>query len=1188
MSADAGPSSAAQPNLNLTPDEKRVYGQLFRQADTDAVGVVTGDVAVTFFDKTRLDSRILGEIWQIADKENRGFLTPTGFGIVLRLIGHAQAGSEPTRELALLPGPLPRFDGFPLPALTSPITAQHSGTPAGARIPPLTPDKITQYRALFDRQPLQGALLPGDQARSIFDRSGLPNETLGRIWALVDTEQRGALSAPEFIVAMHLLTSTNSGALRSLPNVLPPAILEVAAGRGPARQSPRTSNAGLPRQLTGQLTGQQRTASPLGPGPQAAGDWLVTPADKGRFDQLYATLDKTNKGYITGEEAVPFLSQSNLSEDALAQVWDLADVNSQGHLSRDEFAVAMYLIRQQRLNPSTPLPSTLPPNLVPPSLRSQSRQRPAASPFDPPPMDRPAPPQPKSAMEDLFGLDTSPLPAPPAPRQDPMSTGGSTNDPFAGGPGNAMPASPTRGNTFQAFVPSSSFGRGLTGSPVTSQPPASEDLLADNNPEETRNITGESTELANLSNQISTLSTQMQETQSKRTGTQNDLNQTNTQKQNFQQRLAQLRTLYEKEAQDARALEEQLRASRTETQKLQGECMTLEGNLSDAQAQRQQVLTALQSDQQENTSLRERIRVANAELTQLKPQIEKLKMEARQQKGLVAINKKQLLTTEGERDKLKTEAADLGRASGEETSRGLESSSVPEAPGGSVISPALSTASGNNPFFKRTASTDIMGVFASPSGTDEIFGPSGGTPGPTPAPFRPQTTGNSATSASGPTPAPFRPQTTGTSTTSAGSSYATPPSSTPVLSRATTLRADNPPPPPESRQISSSFLPFGGQSESVSSSRQVSPPASRADGSFADGPSAASKATEEGSNEDAAKTPTTSDSQAIASPSKEKAAPFGDDKDKAKADFDSAFASFTSSKSTASADTAAPKTKSVFDTEFPPISEIERDDESDSESEQGGFDDDFAPHSPQRNRTAPKAASPVAETTEKSVEAPKEAKPISPATVPAPVTAQGSSLDDIFGPSAPSTSAAAPVPAVPPKGVFDDLDDDFDGLEEAKEGSADDDFANISRSGFEDYNAMFDSPPASQLKGDHGAFGNESSFDFIPSNPAGAESSKGGTGAGGAESHDWDAIFSGLDTADPVGSTAADTTKDESKAPTGRPAAVGRALTDKGVHDDPILKSLTSMGYARSDALAALEKYDYDLERAANHLASKS
>jgi epidermal growth factor receptor substrate 15 len=52
----------AAPSLNLTPDEKRVFGQLFRQADTEGLGVVTGEVAVKFFEKTRLEPRILGEV----------------------------------------------------------------------------------------------------------------------------------------------------------------------------------------------------------------------------------------------------------------------------------------------------------------------------------------------------------------------------------------------------------------------------------------------------------------------------------------------------------------------------------------------------------------------------------------------------------------------------------------------------------------------------------------------------------------------------------------------------------------------------------------------------------------------------------------------------------------------------------------------------------------------------------------------------------------------------------------------------------------------------------------------------------------------------------------------------------------------------------------------------------------------
>jgi hypothetical protein len=40
------------------------------------------------------------QIWQIADTENRGFLTPPGFSVALRLIAHCQAGKTPTAELA--------------------------------------------------------------------------------------------------------------------------------------------------------------------------------------------------------------------------------------------------------------------------------------------------------------------------------------------------------------------------------------------------------------------------------------------------------------------------------------------------------------------------------------------------------------------------------------------------------------------------------------------------------------------------------------------------------------------------------------------------------------------------------------------------------------------------------------------------------------------------------------------------------------------------------------------------------------------------------------------------------------------------------------------------------------------------------------------------------------------------------
>ncbi|KAK4121844.1 hypothetical protein N657DRAFT_635320 [Parathielavia appendiculata] len=1264
-------------NLNLTPEEKRVYGQLFRHADTDNVGVVTGEVAVKFFEKTRLDSRILGEIWQIADKENRGFLTPAGFGIVLRLIGHAQAGREPTPELALQTGPLPKFDGFtPTPAPPPPppaLQAQGTGAPPPIRIPPLTPEKVAQYSSLFERQTLQnGNMLPGEEAKKIFEKSGLPNDVLGRIWMLADTEQRGALVLTEFVIAMHLLTSIKTGALRGLPTILPAALYEAATRRVPTgvgiprQQSPTTptpSIPAVPRQLTGQgVLPQMRTGSPLGRPPmvaQTTGDWLVTPADKARFDQLYDELDKAKRGFISGEEAVPFFSQSNLSEDVLAQIWDLADIKSEGRLTRDEFAVAMHLIRQQRTK-SAPLPATLPPNLVPPSMRAQLTRPPAvtsasvASAFEPPP--RPQPPQPKpSALDDLFGLDDI---QPSAPAQVPVGTGGSAGgDPFATSISPAAPSSPARpspsASTFKPFVPSSSFGRGLTSqvtgsssTSATAKPVAvDDDLLGDTEPEVSKNLNSETTELANLSNQIGSLTKQVQDVQAQRTATQNELSQSNIQKKNFEQRLAQLRAMYEKEAQDVRSLETQLTTSRNETKKLQAEYAMVDASYQELQNQHRQIVAALQADQKENVNLKEKIRTVNAEIAQLKPQIEKLKSEARQQKGLVAINKKQLATNESERDKLKAEAEDLTR-SNEELARQISASSSP-APA-QVASPALSAASANNPFFRRTGSTDITSTFSPPmraftdKAFDEVFGPGpagsqAGTPPPPAA------------------AAVFR-QNTGTSTGSVGS-FATPVSTSPNVSRDVTAPAD-------AGRSTPAFPQFVDAPESLSMSRQVSPPLSRTE-TNQDGvatplepaQTGQSLASGSGSEARAASPASVAETRpAFGSISEEakkgpEADPFAAaDQDKAKEDFESAFASFKQARAATSSSADTAKAFTNFNTQFPPISELERDEESDTESERGGFDDDFAPASPPpkmgEKGAESRSASPVVSKAAPDVggiaalaASSEPAASDKPATVTNSFNSLSSSnVDDIFGSpgaAATTTSSRPTTAATTSKGAFDDLDDDFEGLEDAKEGSADDDFATISRSGLDDFNPVFDSsPPPSQPKSDSAqtaaAFGTESSFDFASlsgasvagssnGGPAAGATSSASAAAGGAQTqaggsakspaasqsptaaesqqqHDWDALFAGLDDAAATPTASSQTlvtssagNNNETTAASGswtaeasgssRPAAPGRALTEEGDHDDPILKNLTGMGYSRPDALAALEKYDYNLER---------
>ncbi|KAK8191019.1 uncharacterized protein BKA78DRAFT_128355 [Phyllosticta capitalensis] len=1144
------------------------------------------------------------------------------------------------------------------------------------RVPPLTPDKAAQYAGLFEKSGAQNGLLPGDMAKTIFEKARLPNETLGRIWALADTEQRGALGVTEFIIAMHLIASYSSGQMKGLPSSLPAGLYEAAARRAPARGPPGP----IPRQFSGAsrgaspMPGRPQFATPPQTAQQTGNDWVISPQEKAQYDQLFAKVDTAGSGFLTGEQAVLFFSDSGLPEDVLAAIWDLADINSEGRLNRDEFAVAMHLIRQQRPKPGIQhLPSALPPNLVPPSMRSQRPQASQPSAFDssaafaqPPTIQAP-----KSASEDLFGLDA--FSSPPVQQQ---STGGSGNfgvakDPFSSGA--ASPGSPSRmtfqpspqnpSNMFKPFVPSSSFGQTLTAQgtggsqgrspPPPQQPSAMDDLLGDEQGE-SKKISDDSVELGNMSNQISTLRNQMQEVSIKKNNTENDLNNTAAQKRDLESRLSQFRTQYEAEVQTVKQLEEKLNASRNETRKLQQELAMIEGTYQDLQAQHQQVATALNADQQENANLKERIRQTNAEIAQLRPQLDKMRSDARQQKGMVAIGKKQLATNEGERDKIKNEMNELRRENSQSPSDARPGSAAAAA------SPAPSNASHNtNPFFRRSPQPQAENTM-SPSGFsrdnaqasfDNFFGPALGTPqsgGPPPP--------TSFSKAEPNVPAFSAPS--GQSVQSSEPGVPTPSASPPLSSHHESPRAAEPPAPPESRQFSSSILPIregGGRQGSFSSSVKASAPASRyggygnqtptnAPGSSASAgePKALDRTDTQRSelgpspfqrslspavshNSDAARsagneerkatfqsfaTPDAADmpgafpetatpiqpettGQSQASKNSFAASFSGPSRaGTAKSDFDAAFAGFGSGRQfqekqhTGSSLNGSVDSASKFNKEFPPIENLGADEESDSASERG-FEDDFAPASPQQARhesrpgTATGAANEVPSDAYHSAQSyPSTEKTTSPVNNHSQLSQQ------------------------PSKSAFDDdFDAGFDDLAEAKDATAnqedDDIFSPQHRDGADEFNPVFDSPAASKSNTvasqatptlpNPQRTGEDSFSDFEHLTQSFA-SSKPAAQSTAASSHDWDAIFSGLSDSQPAPTSAG---AEESATPSANQSAsleapkkpeLGRALSTGTEHDDPILKNLTGMGYPRAEALAALEKYDYDINKVRGRL----
>jgi hypothetical protein len=88
-------------SLNLTLEEKRVFGQLFRQADREGLGVVTGEVAVKFFEQTRLEPRILGKVSTLG-RCPAEFWLPTAEATrksPMLINDHFRSGRLPTRKI---------------------------------------------------------------------------------------------------------------------------------------------------------------------------------------------------------------------------------------------------------------------------------------------------------------------------------------------------------------------------------------------------------------------------------------------------------------------------------------------------------------------------------------------------------------------------------------------------------------------------------------------------------------------------------------------------------------------------------------------------------------------------------------------------------------------------------------------------------------------------------------------------------------------------------------------------------------------------------------------------------------------------------------------------------------------------------------------------------------------------------
>ncbi|XP_041746241.1 epidermal growth factor receptor substrate 15-like 1 isoform X8 [Coregonus clupeaformis] len=181
------------------------------------------------------------------------------------------------------------------------------------------------------------------EAALFLKKSGLPDVTLGKIWDLADPDGKGFLDKQGFYVALRLVACAQSGqdvSLTSLNLTIPP---------------PKFKDTSSPSLSTSSVSSEPH--------------WAVRPEEKGKFDGIFESLAPVS-GLLSGDKVKPVLINSKLPLDVLGKVWDLSDIDKDGHLDRDEFAVAMHLV--YRALEKEPVPSVLPSSLIPPNKRKKS------------------------------------------------------------------------------------------------------------------------------------------------------------------------------------------------------------------------------------------------------------------------------------------------------------------------------------------------------------------------------------------------------------------------------------------------------------------------------------------------------------------------------------------------------------------------------------------------------------------------------------------------------------------------------------------------------------------------------------------------------------------------------------------------------------------------------------------------
>uniref|UniRef100_A0A8C3L9P1 Epidermal growth factor receptor substrate 15-like 1 n=1 Tax=Chrysolophus pictus TaxID=9089 RepID=A0A8C3L9P1_CHRPC len=349
-----------------------LYETYYKQVDPTYTGRVGASEAALFLKKSGLSDIILGKIWDLADPEGKGYLDKQGFYVALRLVACAQNGHEVNLSSLNLTVPPPKFHDTSSPLLITPPSTE---THWAVRV-----EEKAKFDGIFESLLPVNGLLSGDKVKPVLMNSKLPLDILGRVWDLSDIDKDGHLDKDEFAVAMHLVYRALEK--EPVPSLLPPSLIPPSKRKKtpvfpgavpvlPASPPPKDSLRSTPSHGSVNSLNSTGSLSPKHSIKQAqpSVNWVVPMSEKVRYDDIFLKTDTDMDGFVSGQEVKDIFMHSGLSQNLLAHIWALADTRQIGKLSKDQFALAMYLI-QQKVSKGIDPPQVLSPDMIPPTERN--------------------------------------------------------------------------------------------------------------------------------------------------------------------------------------------------------------------------------------------------------------------------------------------------------------------------------------------------------------------------------------------------------------------------------------------------------------------------------------------------------------------------------------------------------------------------------------------------------------------------------------------------------------------------------------------------------------------------------------------------------------------------------------------------------------------------------------------------